>query len=175
MELPGALPSPSPRKTKNIYTAKNPLYFQKWNLLALILKKFLYFLKRKLFLFSWKQNIVLVTPSSKNKRNPFEESFLYFRKWKPPKTSYISGSNFLCLKTKLFYTFSYKEAKLSKLKSFFIIIIKPLFSFCNIFFCTQQAFVFHFLRDFCNIHDHIVAFFFFFFRKILMSFTSFFL
>ena len=43
---------------------KNSLYFWKWNFLAQILKKFLYFLKRKLFLYSPKRKL-----------------FLYFRKW----------------------------------------------------------------------------------------------
>ena len=38
-------------------------------------------------------------------------------------------------------------------------IIRCFFSFCNIFFCTQQAFVFHPQRDFCNAHDHINSFF----------------
>ena len=66
---------------------------------------------------------------------------------------------FRARKTKHFYTFSYKEAKFSKLKYFFIIIIKCFFSLYNTFFYTQQAFVFHLLRDFCNVHDHIVTFF----------------
>ena len=38
------------------------------------------------------------------------------------------------------------------------------------FFYNQQAFVFHLFGDFCNIHDHIVAFLFIF-RKVLISFT----
>ena len=66
-------------------------------------------------------------------------------------------------KSIIFCTFPYKDAKFSKLKYFFIIIIKRFFSFSNIllFFYTQQAFVFHVLNDFCNFHDHIVAFFLF--------------
>ena len=59
-------------------------------------------------------------------------------------------------KSKTVYTFPYKEAKFSKLKYFFTIIIKCFFSFYNIFFHTQEAFFFHLLRDFCN---HIAAFF----------------
>ena len=58
---------------------------------------------------------------------------------------------------------------------FSVIIIRHFFSCYNIFFYTEPAFVFHLLRDFCNVHDQIVGFFsFFFFRKILISFTSFF-
>ena len=43
-------------------------------------------------------------------------------------------------------------------KKFLIIIIRHFFSFYNIFFYTQQAFVFHLLSDFCNVPDHIVTF-----------------
>ena len=42
------------------------------------------------------------------------------------------------------------------------------------FFYTQQAYVFHPLIYFCNVHDHIVVFLFFFFGKVFISFTSFF-
>ena len=49
---------------------------------------------------------------------------------------------------KVSYTVPYKEEKFSKLKCFLIIIIKSFFSFYNIFFYTQQAFIFHLLRDF---------------------------
>ena len=99
------------------------------------------------------------------KKNPPQEDFLYFRKRKPPKNSlcfrkrnflilhetfYIPGSSFP--RSKRFYTFSYKETKFSKLKYFSIIIIKRFFSFYNIFFYTQQAFV---------VHEHIVFFFLF--------------
>ena len=45
-------------------TQENSLYFQKWNFQVQILKKFLYFFKRKLFLYSPKRKL-----------------FLYFRKW----------------------------------------------------------------------------------------------
>ena len=52
---PSALPSPSPQilKKKKIHPQKakrNSLFFRKWNFLALMLKKFLYFLKKELFL-----------------------------------------------------------------------------------------------------------------------------
>ena len=59
--------------------------------------------------------------------------------------SYISGGNLESLKIKKSYTFSYNYKR-------------AFFSF-YIFCYTQQAFVFHLLRDFCNVHDHIVAFF----------------
>ena len=75
------------RKIKKIHPEKNSLYFQKWNFLALLLKKFLHFLKRKLFLYSQKWNPALFSPSSKNKK-------IY-----PKKTSYIF------LKRKLFLCF----------------------------------------------------------------------
>ena len=51
---------PHLEKIKKIYSEKDSLYFRKWNFLALILKKFrkrkprknfIYFLKRKLFLY----------------------------------------------------------------------------------------------------------------------------
>ena len=50
---------PKPQKTKTFYPEKNPLCFRKWNFLALILKKFLYF--RKL-------NPALPSPSQKKKQ-----------------------------------------------------------------------------------------------------------
>ena len=100
-------------------------------------------------------------------KKPPRKILLYFRKRKPQKISYVSAKrnskkasyiiNLQSLKLKYFYTFPYKEAKFSKSKYFCIIIIKRFFSFYNIFFYTQQAFVFHLLRDFCNVHDHIVA------------------
>ena len=34
-------------------------------------------------------------------------------------------------------------------------MIKHFFSFYNLFFYTEQAFVFYLLRDFCNVHDHV--------------------
>ena len=77
-----------------------------------------------------------------------------------------------CKRKEVFYTFPYKEAKFSKLKCCLVFITKHFFSF-NIFFYTQSVYFFHLLREFSNIHDHIIAFFLFL-RKILMSFTNFF-
>ena len=48
-------------------------------------------------------------------------------------------------------------------------MIKHFFSFSNIFFYTQQAFVLHILRDFCNVHDHIIAFFRFLLKNISIA------
>ena len=85
-------PNPPPPPKKKSPPEKNSLYFRKWIFLALILKKFLYslkrklflyFLKRKLFLYFQKRNPALFRTSSKNKRNPPRENSLYFRKWKP--------------------------------------------------------------------------------------------
>ena len=105
------------------------------------------------------------SPSFSENGNP--EKIFIFQK---TKLSYTSGSNFL--RSKMFYTFSYREAKFSKSKYFLIIIIQHFSSFDNAFSYTQQAFAFSLVRDFCNVHDHVVAFFFFFFRKILISFMS---
>ena len=46
---------PNPKKQKNIHPEKNSVYSWKRNFLALILKKSLCFLKRKLFLYFLKE------------------------------------------------------------------------------------------------------------------------
>ena len=78
----------------------------------------------------------------------------------------------------------FSDVNLYSKSLFFKIIVsynckKAFFSHSIIFLYTaytQQVFLFHLLRDFCNVHDHIFsAFFFSFFRKTLMSFASFFL
>ena len=75
-------------------------------------------------------------------------------------------------KSKISYTFSDKETKFSKLKYFPIIILKRFFSFFNIYFYTEQAFVFHFWEIFITFTTILSLFFLFFFRKILISFAS---
>ena len=45
----------------------------------------------------------------------------------------------------------------------------------NIFFYTQKGFVFYFLRNLCNVHDHIAAFLLFLFRKDFDTFHELFL
>ena len=79
-DMEPALPtpiSPPPLPPKKKTAQKNFLYFRKWNFLALILKKilyflkrklFIYFLKRKLFMYFWKWNLAIFSPSLKNKR-----------------------------------------------------------------------------------------------------------
>ena len=114
-----------------------------------------------------------------------------------PKLKKLSkGGNFQSLKIKNFYisfhifclfreNFSNIRAKEKKFLyfplqrsiifqiKFLIIIIKQFFLFYNTFFYTQPVYIFHLLRDFYSVYNHIVAFFFFF-RKILISLTSFF-
>ena len=88
---------PKLEKIKQNSPRENFLYLKK-----LKLRENLYFLKRKLFLYS-----------GKRKR----------RNGNPKTASYISGGNLQILKIKNFYAFSYKAAKFSKLKYFLIIII----------------------------------------------------
>ena len=76
------------------------------------------------------------------------------------KSLYFKKRNFLILQEvtfqnqNFFYTFPYRRVKFSNLKYFLIIMLWHFFSFYNIFFYTQQAFVFPLPRDFCNVHDH---------------------
>ena len=99
-------------KLKKIKPEKSSLYFRKWlTSLTLRLKNFLYFLRRNLFLYFWKWNPALFSPSSKNKKIHPEKIyytlllknvlyffkrklFVYFRNRKPQKESfsYISGN-----------------------------------------------------------------------------------
>ena len=92
------------------------------------------------------------TPPPPSPPTPQKIKLLYFLKIKL----------FLCFrkrKPKKLFIFHAKFSKFSKLKYFLIIIIKHFFSFYNIFFYRQKAFIFHLLKDFCNAHDHFVAFF----------------
>ena len=52
---------------------------------------------------------------------------------------------------------------------------KAFFLFYNVFFYTRQGFPFHLLRDFCNVHNHIVAIFIFLPQKNLDVFDELFL
>ena len=70
---------PPPKKKKQKNTGKKQK--QERKCLALILKNFLYFL-----IFG---EMELFNPSSRNKKNPPQEHFLYFRKRKPQQISYI--------------------------------------------------------------------------------------
>ena len=79
--------SPSSKNKKSSYIF---FYFRKWNFLALILRNFR---KRKFFLYFGKQK------PRKNSLYFRKRNFLIFQ-----ETSYISGSNFPCLKNeKTFY------------------------------------------------------------------------
>ena len=49
------------------------------------------------------------------------------------------------------------------IQMFLIIIKRHFFSFYNIFFYIQQGSVFHPLRNVCNVHNNIVAYFLFLF------------
>ena len=106
-EMKPCTSQPKHQKTKTFYHEKNPSCFRKWNILALILKEFLYFLKRSLFLYFLKRklflcfrkwNPALFTPSSKNQRNPPRENLLYFRKRNPLKNllHFLKRKRFLC-------------------------------------------------------------------------------
>ena len=150
------------------------------------LKKILIFSQKKTFLIFQEMELFYVLRNRKPEKMSFifsKESF-YFISWNrnPPKKFnifqetdifYFSGNGksekrliiqevtFWAWKLKHFYTFPYKKEKLSKLKYFLIVIIKHFSSFYNIFFYTQPVYCFHLLRDFCNVQDHIVAFFLF--------------
>ena len=96
-------------KIKNIYPEKNPLYFRKWTFLTLILKEFVYFLKRKLSLYFRKWNPVAVSPEFKNKKQFPPRKFFYFRKRKPRK-------KLLCfLRRKLFLYFRKRKPRKNSL------------------------------------------------------------
>ena len=85
----------------------------------------------------------LFSPSQKKKKGTTLRKLLTLQETEAPKkaflvlqeTSYISGSNFHCLKIKIFHAFSHVEAKLSRLKYF----RKILISFAS-FFCSLSLF-----------------------------------
>ena len=74
LEMEPCTSQPKPKKKiKKNPPRKNSLYFWKWNCLALMLKRYLYFLKRKLFLYFPKRKLCLYFLKRK--------LFLIFRKW----------------------------------------------------------------------------------------------
>ena len=159
---------------KKIHNPKNSSYFGKWNFITLILKNLLYFVKRKLFLhflnrkfFSYflKWKPALFTPSSKNKRNPPRENFLYFRKQKSQKEFlyflkrkffllfgkrksqknylYFRKQNFLLYETVVCKAWKPKNSyTFSKLKCFLIIMIKCFFLILKYFFLYSTTLFF---------------------------------
>ena len=70
-------------KPKKFNPKKIPYISGNGTFLLQYLKKLLYLLKGKVFLYFLKWNLALFTPNSKNKRNPPQENFLRFRKRKP--------------------------------------------------------------------------------------------
>ena len=138
-----ALFKPELEKQKKIFSNKSYYIFRKWNSLALILRNFLHFRKRKPFKTSYVSGNIFLSLKNKNStlrkfltsqetetREKFpifsqKKAVLIFQETEIQKkflmfqeTFYISGSNFP--RSKKFYTFSYKEAKFSKLKYFLI-------------------------------------------------------
>ena len=82
------------------------------------IKNFFYFLKRKLFLYFLKKVLIFSQKKCQFFGNRNLKKILMFHE---TELSYTSGSNFP--RSKIFYTFSYKETKNFKLKCFLIIII----------------------------------------------------
>ena len=125
MELTRALFSPSSKNKKKSIPKKKFLYFRKWNFLALILTKFLYFRKRRLFLYVQKWNPALFSPDLKNKNIYSEKNFLYFRKLlgASEKNSYV----FLQRKLFLYFRKRKPRRKSFKYKKTFYISGKETF------------------------------------------------
>ena len=105
---------------KKIRPEKSSLYFRKWNLLALILKKFRKRKPRKKFLiFQEREKVkkLLIFRETKPLSPPREnflyfrtqkhrKKYLYFKKQKPPKNPYTSGNvTFLYLRKQNFLIF----------------------------------------------------------------------
>ena len=137
------------------------LYFRKRNFVIFqekeIWKIFLYFKFEK-----WKTSTInpqfyfgkmeLSSPSLKN--------FLYFKRElaKPENFTFLFLVRELFqnkCKRKRFLILFFVSAKFSELKYFLVKLMNRFFSFYNISFYIQQAFAFHFLRDFCNVPNHI--------------------
>ena len=111
---------PKLEKIKKIHPEKNSLYFRKWNLLALILKKFRKRKPRKkILIFQERENLkkLLIFRETKPLSPPREnflyfrtqkhrKKYLHFRKRKPWKNPYTSGNvTFLYLRKRNFLIF----------------------------------------------------------------------
>ena len=131
-------------------TLKNVSYFGKWNFQASSLKNFSHF--RRNFQ-SLKIKIIFF--------------FVFFFE--------IELFNYKRKRKKFFILFLIKKIKFSKLKYFLIIIIEPFFSFNNILFCTEQAFVFIFWKTFVTFTTTLSLFFIFFLEKDFNIFHKLFL
>ena len=99
------------QKIKKNPSRENFLWFRKWNALGLILKKVTLFLQKKAFLIF--PQTEPCTFHGGSKKLIFQEVTVRVRK------------------SKIFYTFRYKEVKFSTLKYFFVIKMKRFFSFYN--------------------------------------------
>ena len=101
---PNALSKPRPpKKTKKIHLEKNSLCFGKWNFLALILKRFLYFSKWNPALSGFSPQIFFVIFFYIFPQKTFSEKMYIFSK---EIFSYISGNGIL--------HFSYQAQKIKK-------------------------------------------------------------
>ena len=119
-------------------TPKKFLIFWEMELASLKLKKLLYF-RRKL------------AKPEKQKKFKFRNGCWF----------YLLEKSFKRERRKRFsYNYPYKEEKI-----FELITKRQFFSFHNTAFCTQQAFVYHLLVDFCIVHIILSLFFLFFLQK----------
>ena len=113
-------------KIKKFHPKKISYIPGKWSFLTLILKKFLYFLKRMLFLYSRKRK-----PGKFFLYFLERKLFVYFRKRKPRKNSlYFRKRNFLIFQERIFRALKikrthslksflfFREIKLKSLKNF---------------------------------------------------------
>ena len=189
------------QKIKKNSPQKEFLTFQEMEFSSSNIKKILIFSQKKAFLIFWK---IELSDSKVKKRLIFLEIKTCAsqpkpkkKKKNPPRQNFFTLGNgnlktetlkkvlifqevtYKAWKSKISYTFLYKEVKFSKLKYFLIIKMWYFSSFYNTFFYTQQAF--NLLQDFCNVHDHIVTFFVFpiykdfdiFYDLFLQSFFNF--
>ena len=117
--------NPEKAKKKSI-PKKKSLYFLKWSFLALILKNFLNFDKRKLFFQKQPQayKMIEIHPGKliilQETKTP--NNFFMFQETETLRTPYISGNNFQNSKSKKFLIF--REMKLFFLKQFLFIFQK---------------------------------------------------
>ena len=121
----------------------------------MLISLFILFMKRKLIRFYCLANIYIVYSN----RTFILMKFMFFNfstiKFYNFSSIFICSSNFFksFLNLNLYTQNWFFKRNISNNYK------KAFFSFYNIFCYTWQAFVFHLLRDFCNVYNHIVAFF----------------
>ena len=136
------------------------------------IKKILIFSQKKTFLIFLEMEPRTFYLKLEKQNNSTRRKFLILQQTENPKKCHIfwkesSEKNYIfhevtCKAWKSsFYTFLYKEAKFSKWKCIFIIVIKRFFSFYNIFFYTQQALFFIFWEIFLTFTTIFSLFFLF--------------